>query len=124
MLVERVMAHWDQHGWANQSDFEKAVAALAPTAVVARTLRYDVDLASDELERVTRRQIRLTNRQLEILSLLAEDLSNAEIADRLSITPKTAEHHVGAVLAKLDVSSRKAAVEVARSQWLLPTARP
>jgi DNA-binding CsgD family transcriptional regulator len=52
----------------------------------------------------------LTLRQLEILSLLAEGLSNAEIAMRLSITPKTAEHHVAAVLAKLDVPSRQAAV--------------
>ncbi|GAB3345697.1 hypothetical protein GCM10027452_16850 [Micromonospora halotolerans] len=67
MVVERVMAHWDQHGWASQSDFGKALEAFAPTAVVARTLRYDVDLASDDLARLTQRQIRLTNRQLEVL---------------------------------------------------------
>ena len=54
-----------------------------------------------------------------MLSLLAEGLTNAEIAARLSISPKTAEHHVAAVLAKLDVPSRQAAVRVARSQQLI-----
>jgi DNA-binding CsgD family transcriptional regulator/tetratricopeptide (TPR) repeat protein len=61
----------------------------------------------------------LTTRQLEMLSLLAEGLTNAEIAGRLSIAPKTAEHHVAAVLAKLDVSSRQAAVRLARGQQLI-----
>jgi DNA-binding CsgD family transcriptional regulator len=37
----------------------------------------------------------------------------------MSIAPKTAEHHVAAVLAKLDVVSRQAAVQVARDQQLL-----
>jgi DNA-binding CsgD family transcriptional regulator len=61
----------------------------------------------------------LTTRQVEILSLLAEGLSNAEIGDRLSIAPKTAEHHVAAVLAKLDVTSRRAAVKLASSERLI-----
>ncbi|ADU06881.1 NERD domain-containing protein [Micromonospora aurantiaca] len=68
VLVERVMAHWDQRGWTSRSDFEQALAALAPSAVVARTLRYDVDLAADDLDRLTRRQIQLTGRQLEVLA--------------------------------------------------------
>ncbi|HEV2237729.1 MAG TPA: AAA family ATPase [Ktedonobacterales bacterium] len=55
----------------------------------------------------------LTPRQLEILLLLAEGLHNAEIADRLSTTPKTVEHHVSAVLAKLGVRSRAEAVRMA-----------
>lgn len=57
----------------------------------------------------------LTSRQFEILHLLGEGLSNPEIAERLSITPKTAEHHVAAVLSKLEVRSRRAAVDLARS---------
>jgi DNA-binding CsgD family transcriptional regulator len=56
----------------------------------------------------------LTNRQLEILELLTENLTNAEIATRLHISPKTVDHHVSAVLARLDVSSRDEAAALAR----------
>ena len=48
----------------------------------------------------------LTTRELEILALLGEGLSNREIAARLFITPKTVEHHVGHVLTKLDLKRR------------------
>jgi DNA-binding CsgD family transcriptional regulator/tetratricopeptide (TPR) repeat protein len=52
----------------------------------------------------------LTGRQLEVLALLREGLSNAEIADRLVVSPRTAEHHVAAVLAKLGATTRWDAV--------------
>jgi DNA-binding CsgD family transcriptional regulator/tetratricopeptide (TPR) repeat protein len=53
----------------------------------------------------------LSARQAEVLGLLGEGLTNAEIARRLFLTPKTVEHHVGAILRKLGVSSRAEAVE-------------
>jgi DNA-binding CsgD family transcriptional regulator len=52
----------------------------------------------------------LTGRQLQVHALLGEGLSNAEIAARLVLSRNTVNHHVAAVLAKLDVSSRKEAV--------------
>ena len=55
----------------------------------------------------------LTGRQVEVLRLLAEGLSNAEIAARLSLSAKTVEHHVSALLAKLEVGSRRQAATVA-----------
>lgn len=58
----------------------------------------------------------LTGRQMEILNLLAERLTNAEIATRLHISAKTVDHHVSAVLGKLDVNSRSEAAELARQQ--------
>ncbi|MER7519449.1 AAA family ATPase [Streptomyces sp. NPDC126499] len=51
----------------------------------------------------------LTRREREVQRLLCEGLTNREIAARLYITPKTAAHHVAAVLAKLGVHSREAA---------------
>jgi DNA-binding CsgD family transcriptional regulator len=63
----------------------------------------------------------LTTRQLEILLLLAEGLHNTEIADRLSTTLKTVEHHVSDILAKLGVRSRTEAVRVAYQRDLAPS---
>jgi ATP/maltotriose-dependent transcriptional regulator MalT len=48
----------------------------------------------------------LSRREEEVLRLLGDGLSNREIAERLFISPKTAEHHVGRIYAKLGVSSR------------------
>ncbi|RTL69614.1 MAG: LuxR family transcriptional regulator [Pseudonocardiaceae bacterium] len=56
----------------------------------------------------------LTARQLDVLALLVDGLSNADIAARLVISPKTADHHVSAILAKLDVRSRAEAAAAAR----------
>jgi DNA-binding CsgD family transcriptional regulator len=52
----------------------------------------------------------LTNRQVEILGLLADGSTNAEIAGRLFISPKTVDHHLSALLTKLQVTSRRDAV--------------
>jgi DNA-binding NarL/FixJ family response regulator len=54
----------------------------------------------------------LTGRQLEILNLLGENLTNPEIAARLHISPKTVDHQVSAVLSKLDVHSRGEAAKL------------
>lgn len=52
----------------------------------------------------------LTERQSDVLALLAEGLTNAEIADRLVVSPRTVDNHVSAVLRKLGVTSRHEAV--------------
>lgn len=62
----------------------------------------------------------LSRREVEVIRLVAQGLSNTEIADRLFISQKTAGHHVSRVLTKLGVSNRaEAAAQAAR---LLPIA--
>jgi LuxR family transcriptional regulator, maltose regulon positive regulatory protein len=61
----------------------------------------------------------LTRRQIEILRLIAEGLNNQAIADRLFISEHTVHRHVANMLAKLNVSSRSAAVAQAGRLGLL-----
>ena len=49
----------------------------------------------------------LTARQVDVLSLVADGLTNAEIADRLYLSVRTVDHHVSAILEKLGVGSRR-----------------
>jgi DNA-binding CsgD family transcriptional regulator/tetratricopeptide (TPR) repeat protein len=52
----------------------------------------------------------LTDRQMEVLELIVEGLSNRDIAERLFVSRKTVEHHVSAVYAKLGVDNRAKAI--------------
>ena len=62
----------------------------------------------------------LTGREVDVLRLLARGLSNKAIAERLVITPKTANSHVEHIYTKLGVSSRAAASLYAAQSGLLP----
>ncbi len=61
----------------------------------------------------------LTRRECEILRLLARNMSNPAIGGQLFVSPKTVEHHVSAILGKLEVTTRDEAVSEARRRgWL------
>jgi len=71
----------------------------------------------DQLQRV------LTDRELEVLTMVARGLSNAEIAEQLTISPATAKTHVAHLLTKLDARDRIQLVILAYQSGLVP-ARP
>jgi LuxR family maltose regulon positive regulatory protein len=62
----------------------------------------------------------LTPRELEVLTLLAEHLTNKEIALMLGVTSDTVKQHTGSIYGKLQVNGRRQAVMQARTLGLLP----
>jgi DNA-binding CsgD family transcriptional regulator len=65
----------------------------------------------------------LTSREMQILGCLSDGLSNGRIGTQLHISPKTVDHHVSAVLAKIGACTRGEAARIAREQNLLPQNR-
>jgi DNA-binding CsgD family transcriptional regulator len=127
--LETAIRGWDDHGriweasWARldlanalmrSNRFGEASSLLAAVRSTAEALRSDPLIArADELARIARGRGSvdeawrpLTSREFEVARLIAEGLTNAEIAGELSIAPKTASSHVEHILAKLGVTRR------------------
>jgi DNA-binding NarL/FixJ family response regulator len=99
------------------------LGAVPAAALVRSALRK---LGVQGVPRGPRRRTRanpagLTPRQVDVLGLLVEDLTNAEIAERLFVSPKTVDHHVSAILTKLEAGNRQEAAALARTMGLIPT---
>jgi ATP/maltotriose-dependent transcriptional regulator MalT len=62
----------------------------------------------------------LTDRQVDVLVLVAEGLTNTEIASRLILSTRTVDHHVSAILTGLGATSRREAARRARDLGLAP----
>ncbi len=105
----------DEEALRQSYDQLRALGARPAAAIVARKLR---ELGVRGLPRGPRTRTRenpagLTARELEVLGLLADGLANAQIAERLVLSGKTVDHHVSAILRKLDVRSRAEAAATA-----------
>jgi len=90
-----------------------------PNELLARVRRR---LGSPRADGPTARK--LTRRELDVISLLVEGLTQAEIAEKLFVSPKTVGKHIEHILAKLGVHSRAQAVALAVRDELIENHRP
>ncbi|HET9221639.1 MAG TPA: response regulator transcription factor, partial [Roseiflexaceae bacterium] len=102
------------------TEFERLGAYPAATAASRRLRQLGVQSVPRGPRPATRTNpAHLTAREIEILRLIADGLRNAAIAEQLSLSPKTVEHHVSSILSKLGVTSRTAAVREASQMGLI-----
>jgi DNA-binding CsgD family transcriptional regulator len=103
------------------SDTATPVQIRAAALALAAGLHFDSTEAninhSDEEELTFLEP--LTERELEVLNLVAEGLSNPQIAKRLRVSRNTAKFHVSSIIAKLGASSRTEAVTLGLRRGLI-----
>lgn len=100
----------------------RSLRDLADTeaAIVGHVLQEQV--ASDARQHVANKP--LSDREQEVLQLVAERLTNKEIGERLRISPLTVKRHTINIYAKLGVASRREAIERARAEGLVEHLAP
>ena len=134
--VDAAAAAWAQIG----SPYAQADAlAQGDASQRLEALRVFEDLGANAAARIVKQDLReagvpiprgrgvstriheagLTPRQAEVLALLAQGLSNTDIADQLFLSQRTVEHHVSAVISKLEVTTRTEAVDEAVRRGVL-----
>jgi DNA-binding CsgD family transcriptional regulator/tetratricopeptide (TPR) repeat protein len=106
--------------FVSKGDQGRAEVFFEKSAVIARQLgmRPLLDaLAADRSSLVTHKEggsaHGLTRRQVEVLKLVADGLTNKEVANQLSLSPRTVEMHVGSILERLNCRARTDAIKKA-----------
>jgi DNA-binding CsgD family transcriptional regulator len=113
----------DEESLAESIEIARALgAAPLEQRVALRMRRHGLRVPLGPRETTRANPAGLTARQLEVLALLVEGLTNAEIAERLFVSQRTAEHHVAAVLTKLGVTTRRDAARQAAELGLIARA--
>lgn len=100
-------------------DASREELADAIRKVAAGESLLDPQVAEAVSNRPARTESTLTSRELEVLGLMAEQQSNAQIAERLFVSENTVKTHVSNILAKLECSDRSGAVLTAWKRRLI-----
>jgi DNA-binding CsgD family transcriptional regulator len=111
----------DEQALRRALDGARSLGARQLATIVARRLR---ELGVSDVPRGPRASTQanaaqLTAREVEVLELVAQGLRNSAVAERLFLSPRTVDHHVSAILRKLDASTRGEAVAAASGLGLL-----
>jgi DNA-binding NarL/FixJ family response regulator len=89
-------------------------AALPPHLVTKVVAEFRQRRRRRRVSLPGRRPVDLTDREREVLAMLRDGLTTAQIAERLFVAPVTVRTHIAAILKKLRVPNRRAAVELLR----------
>ncbi|XVJ67377.1 MAG: response regulator transcription factor [Lacibacter sp.] len=95
---------------------KKEIQTIIVERNIYRSELTEADKAAAELEK---QKLGLSTRELEVLQLMAQGLSNQEIADRLFLSVPTIKTHTSNLFFKLDVKRRTQAIEKARQLKLI-----
>lgn len=101
--------------WASQKLSKPKVETVVIEKEIIVQRNLDFLLNEDEMEKR-----KISKRELEVLKLMAEGLSNQEIASRLFVSLNTIKTHSSKVFEKLEVKRRTQAIETAKKLHLLP----
>lgn len=120
---EGALAYADGDVPAQQHALEELnrLGAKPAAAIVARRLRERgvQSIARGPRPRTQENPAQLTNRELEVLRLIADGLRNAEIAARLVVSTRTIDHHVSAILRKVGARTRGEAIAISSRRGIL-----
>lgn len=97
----------------------KLIAPKVKTVIVEKQVFAGADFILNEAEL---NRLRLSPRELEVLQLMADGLSNQQIAERLFVSLNTIKTHTSNLFLKMEVERRTQAIEMAKRLGLIPDA--
>jgi HD-GYP domain-containing protein (c-di-GMP phosphodiesterase class II) len=124
-LPSRILATADRYVLTGYADDERSLAEIQPLAGVVLdgdcvdALRKGIGVLPKVSERRAIKPARLSDREIEVLRLVAGGSTAREVAEKLVISRKTAEHHLENIYNKLGVTSKTAAAVYAVSTGLI-----
>ncbi|MBO5738636.1 response regulator transcription factor [bacterium] len=111
--ITAIKSVYDGIGW-----LDSAIAKMVFSNIGVNK-RYLNDTTTDLLNKKDKNSYGLTERELDVLSLMVDGLTNPQIADKLVITKATAKAHVHSILQKLCAASRTQATVLAMKEGLV-----